>query len=66
MPGDKKLDHRYVMRVKGKTLNTFLGFIKTDIARLSVEAFPQAINKQLAGLILLRKMDLCWFDIQID
>ena len=45
MPGDKKLDHRYVMRVKGKTLNTFLGFIKTDIARLSVEAFPQAINK---------------------
>ncbi len=51
------------MRVKGKVLNTFLGFIKTDISRLSVEAFPQQINKQLSSLILLKNMNLCWFDI---
>jgi hypothetical protein len=54
------------MRVKGKALNSFLGFMKTDIARLSVEAFPQEINKQLISLMLLPKADLCWFDIQID
>ena len=51
------------MRVKGKALNSFLGFMKTDIARLSVEAFPQEINKQLISLMLLKRADLCWFDI---
>ena len=51
------------MRVKGKVLNTFLGFLKTDLPRLSVEAFPETINKQLCSLILLPRMDLCWFDI---
>lgn len=54
------------MRVKGKALNSFLGFMKTDIARLSVEAFPQEINKQLISLMLLKRADLCWFDILID
>jgi hypothetical protein len=54
------------MRVKGKALNSFLGFMKTDIARLSVEAFPQEINKQLVSLMLLRRADLCWFDILIE
>ena len=53
------------MRVKGKVLNTFLGFIKTDMARLSIEAFPQHINKQLSSLILLKSANLCWFDFQI-
>ena len=51
------------MRVKGKALNTFLGFIKTNMARLSIEAFPQEINKQLSSLMLLQKQDLCWFDL---
>jgi hypothetical protein len=54
------------MRVKGKALNSFLGFMKTDIARLSVEAFPQEINKQLISLMLLNRADFCWFDIQIE
>lgn len=54
------------MRIKGKALNSFLGFIRTDIARLSVEAFPQSINKQLISLMLLKKADLCWFDILIE
>ena len=40
--------------------------MKTDIARLSVEAFPQEINKQLISLMLLQRHHLCWFDIQIE
>ena len=54
------------MRVKGKVLNQFLGFMKTDIARLSVEGFPENINRQLISLMLLNRQDLCWFDIQIE
>ncbi len=54
------------MRVKGKVLNSFLGYIKSDLARLSIEAFPQHINKQVRSLILLNKMNLIWFDIQIE
>jgi hypothetical protein len=54
------------MRVKGKALSSFLGHVKTDMARLSVEAFPERINKQLAGLIVLPRMALCWFDLQIE
>lgn len=60
------MDNNYVMRVKGKVLNQFLGFMKTDIARLSVEGFPETINRQLISLTLLNKQDLCWFDIQIE
>jgi len=45
MPGDRKLDHNCVMRVKGKALSSFLGHIKTDLPRLSIEAFPENINK---------------------
>jgi len=41
MPGEKKMDQKYVMRVKGKALNTFLGFVRTDLAHLSLEAFPE-------------------------
>ena len=47
-------------------MNQFLGFMKTDIARLSFEAFPEYINKQLISLMLLDRQDLVWFDIQIE
>ena len=66
LPGDKKIDHKYVMKVKGKCLNSFLGIVKTDISRLSVEGFPQELNKQMTALMLLNKYDLIWFDIQIE
>ena len=54
------------MKVKGKCLNQFLGIIKSDLSRLAVEGFPQELNKQMAGLMLLNKYDLIWFDIQIE
>ena len=57
---------RHVMRVKGKVLNSFLGYIKSDLARLSIEAFPPHINKQIRSLILLPKINLVWFDIQVE
>lgn len=63
MPGDRKLDHNCVMRVKGKALSSFLGHIKTDLPRLSIEAFPENINKQLASLVLLPRTALIWFDL---
>lgn len=47
-------------------MNSFLGYIKSDLARLSIEAFPQHINKQIRSLILLNKMNLIWFDIQVE
>ena len=37
--------------------------MKTDIARLSFEAFPEHINKQLISLMLLERQDLIWVDI---
>lgn len=40
MPHEKKIEHKYVMKVKGKCLNHFLGIIKTDLPRLAVEGFP--------------------------
>jgi len=40
MKSQKKMDARHVMRVKGKVLNSFMGYIKSDLARLSIEAFP--------------------------
>jgi hypothetical protein len=43
------------MRVKGKVLTQFLGFLKTDISRLSFEAFPARINKQLASLMFFER-----------
>ena len=61
--GNKHLDDEYVMRVKGKALNTFLGLVKTDMPRLAIEAFPQEINKKLPALQLLKKYDLVWFDL---
>lgn len=63
---NNKTDDNSVMRVKGKALNTFLGVVKTDLPRLAVEAFPQEINKKLISLILLKKCDFVWFDIQIE
>ncbi len=63
MPGDKKLDNNYAMRVKGKALSSFLGHIKTDLPRLSIEAFPEHINKQLASLVVLPRCALIWFDL---
>ena len=47
-------------------MNQFLGFMKTDIARLSFEAFPENINKQLISLMLLDRQDLIWLDIQVE
>lgn len=40
--------------------------MKTDIARLSFEAFPEYINKQLISLMLLDRQDLIWIDLQIE
>jgi hypothetical protein len=40
MESQKKMDAKVVIRVKGKVLNSFLGYIKSDLARLSIEAFP--------------------------
>ena len=54
------------MKVKGKCLNSFLGIIRSDLPRLAVEGFPQELNKQLNALMFLPRMDLVWFDIQID
>ena len=62
LPGEKAIDSECV-RVKGKVLNQFLGFMKTDIARLSFEAFPEHINKQLISLMLLERQDLIWLDV---
>jgi hypothetical protein len=66
MPHEKKIEHKYVMKVKGKCLNHFLGIIKTDLPRLAVEGFPQELNKQLPSLMFLPRYDLIWFDIQIE
>jgi hypothetical protein len=41
MAGKKSMNSKNVMRVKGKALSSFLGHIHTDLARLSVEAFPE-------------------------
>ncbi len=53
LPAERRIEHKYVMKVKGKCLNSFLGIIKSDLARLAVEGFPQDLNKKLAGLMLL-------------
>jgi hypothetical protein len=66
LPAEKKIEHKYVMKVKGKCLNSFLGIIKSDLPRLAVEGFPQELNKQLNALMFLPRQDLIWFDIQID
>jgi len=29
LPGEKKIEHKYVMKVKGKCLNSFIGILKT-------------------------------------
>lgn len=66
LPAERKIEHKYVMKVKGKCLNNFLGIIKSDLARLALEGFPQDLNRQLAGLMLLPRQDLLWFDMQIE
>lgn len=63
LPVDKKIEHKYVMKVKGKCLNHFLGIVKVDMARLAVEGFPQELNKQLTALTLLPRYDIVWFDV---
>ena len=65
-PNEKQMNNECVLRVKGKVLNSFLGFLKTDIARLSFEAFPEHINKQLISIMLLERQDLIWVDISIE
>jgi len=62
IPSKDKLDHKFVIKVKGKLLNSFLGIIKTEVPNLRVEAFPQELNKQLNCLLLLHNYDLVWFD----
>ena len=54
------------MRCKGKALNTFMGIVRAEMPRLSIEAFPQDINKKLTALQLLPKCDNIWFDLQIE
>ncbi len=61
--GNKKLDDNNIIRVKSKALNSFLGIIKTDMARLAIESFPQKINKKLTSLQLLKNTDYIWFDL---
>lgn len=63
LPVDNKIEHKYVMKVKGKCLNHFLGIVKVDMARLAVEGFPQELNKQLTALTLLPRYDIVWFDV---
>ena len=50
MDSNKQVLEENVLRVKGKALNTFLGIVKTDMPRLAIEAFPEAINKKLSCL----------------
>lgn len=52
-----------VIRVKGKALNTFLGIVRTDMPRLTIEAFPEKINRKLTCLQLLKKYETVWFDV---
>ena len=54
------------MRCKSKELNSFLGIIKTDMARLAIEAFPQEINRKLTSLQLVKSTEYIWFDVQIE
>lgn len=53
MPAERRIEHKYVMKVKGKCLNNFLGIVKSDLARLALEGFPEELNKQLYGLMML-------------
>jgi len=66
MPAERRIEHKYVMKVKGKCLNNFLGIVKSDLARLALEGFPEELNKQLYGLMMLPRQDLIWFDVQIE
>jgi hypothetical protein len=66
LPAERKIEQKYVMKVKGKCLNNFLGIVKSDLARLALEGFPEELNKQLYGLMLLPRQDLIWFDVQIE
>ncbi len=61
-----KTDDATVMRVKGKILNSFLGILKTDLNALKIEAFPEEVNNHLLPLILLKKCDIIWIDLQIE
>tara|TARA_B110000285_G_C14964666_1_gene533436 strand:- start:771 stop:929 length:159 start_codon:yes stop_codon:yes gene_type:complete len=50
LQGNSKIDEKEVMRCKGKALNTFMGIVRAEMPRLSIEAFPQDINKKLTAL----------------
>ena len=66
MNSNSKILEENVLKVKGKILNTFLGIIKSDIPNLSIESFPERVNKKLSCLTLLKKYDLVWLDLQIE
>jgi hypothetical protein len=50
LESNKAVHEENVMRVKGKVLNSFLGILKTNMPRLAIEGFPEAVNKKLTSL----------------
>lgn len=40
LQGNSKIDETEILRIKGKALNTFMGIVRTEMPRLSIEAFP--------------------------
>jgi hypothetical protein len=40
LQGNSKIEQDDVLRIKGKALNTFMGIVRTEMPRLSIEAFP--------------------------
>jgi hypothetical protein len=65
IPGEKRIDHAYFMKVKGKCQNAFLGIMKLDLPHLAIEGFPEVVNSQIKSLMLFPRYDLIWFDINI-
>ena len=45
MKGNKRIDDSQVIKVKGKALTSFLGFVNTKLSKLAIEAFPPELNK---------------------
>ena len=53
--------HDSLTRVKAKELSSFLGTVNCDLARMSIEAFPPELNKKIASLSLLPRIDFIWY-----
>ena len=48
--GEQEIDEDYVLKVRAKELNGFLGLFKTDASRLAIEAFPAELNQKLVSM----------------